>query len=117
MAHSLHRRFSCPVELALEILGGKWKTVILAHLKQGSLRYAELRVRIPALSDKMLSQRLADLEELGLVKRSKQGGRGAQSRYALTPRGESLRHVLQSLYDWGQQVAPEVGAILELKSA
>jgi DNA-binding HxlR family transcriptional regulator len=117
MAPSLHRRFSCPVELALEILNGKWKTVILAHLKQRPRRFAELRALIPALSDKMLAQRLKDLEELGLVERQKQGGRGAQSRYLLTSRGASLRLVLQSLYDWGEAIAPEVGAILESKSA
>src|SRR5215813_14684129 len=77
--YSLRRKFSCPVELALEILNGKWKTVILAHLKERSLGYAELRARIPSLTDKMLSQRLKDLEELALIVRYKNGGRGARS--------------------------------------
>jgi DNA-binding HxlR family transcriptional regulator len=113
VAHSLRRKFSCPVELALEILGGKWKTVILSHLKQRSLRYAELRALIPALTDKMLTQRLQDLEELDLVVRHKSGGRGARSRYELTARGKSLRPVLQGLYDWGDRIAGEVGATIE----
>src|SRR5262245_2479824 len=113
MVHSLHRRFSCPVELALEILGGKWKTVILAYLKQGSLHYAELRALIPRMSDKVLTERLRDLEELGLVVRHKSGGRGAPSLYELTGRGESLGPVLQGLYDWGARIAPEVGATVE----
>jgi DNA-binding HxlR family transcriptional regulator len=113
MAHSLRRRFSCPVELALEILDGKWKPVILAHLKQRPLRYAELRALIPALSDKMLAQRLRDLEELGLVVRHKRGGRGAPSLYELTARSDSLRPALQALHDWGAQIAGEVGAIVE----
>src|SRR5215510_16615766 len=104
MAHSLRRRFSCPVELALEILNGKWKTVILAHLKQGSLHYSELRALIPILSDKLLTERLRDLEELGLVVRHKSGGRGAPSRYELTARGRSLGPVLQALYDWGDRI-------------
>jgi DNA-binding HxlR family transcriptional regulator len=112
MAFSLQRRFSCSVELALEIVSGKWKPVILAHLKQGPLRYAELRARIPALSDKMLAQRLKDLEELGLVLREKRGGRGAVSRYKLSTRGQSLRPVLQALHDWGELVAPQVGAVI-----
>src|SRR5688572_12262304 len=57
MAASLARVYSCHVELALEILGGKWKPVILAHLKEGPLRYGELRTRIGSrLSDKMLTQ-------------------------------------------------------------
>ena len=113
MAHSLRRKFSCPVEVAIEIVSGKWKPVILAHLKEGALRYAELRALMPSLSDKMLTQRLKDLEELELIVRHKQGGRGAQSRYALTPRGQSLRHVLQALYDWGELIAEDVGAIIE----
>src|SRR5262249_47130334 len=113
MVHSLRRKFSCPVELSLEMLGGKWKTVILAYLKHGSLRYAELRALIPRLSDKVLTERLRDLEELGLVVRQKSGGRGAPSRYALTGRGKSLGPVLQGLYDWGHRIAPEVGATVE----
>ena len=113
MAKSLQHKFSCPVELTLEIVSGKWKPVILAHLKQGSLRYSELRTLIPALSDKVLTQRLKDLEELGLVLRHKHGARGSRSRYELTARGKSLRPVLQALYDWGELIAPEVGAFIE----
>jgi DNA-binding HxlR family transcriptional regulator len=111
--YSLHRKFTCPVELALEVLNGKWKTVILAHLKQGSLRYGELRFLIPSLSDKVLSERLRDLEDLGLIVRHKGGGRGSPSRYALTRRGRTLSPVLQGLYDWGESIAGEVGATIE----
>lgn len=110
MAPSLQRTFHCPVELALQVLGGKWKTVLLAHLKSGPLRYAQLRARVPALSDKVLTQRLVELEEIGLVVRQKRGGRGAPSTYALTARAESLKPVLQGLFDWGEALAPTVGA-------
>jgi DNA-binding HxlR family transcriptional regulator len=113
VAHSLRRKFSCSVELALEVLNGKWKPVILAHLKEGELRYSELRALIPALSDKMLAQRLKDLEELGLVKRRKEGGRGARSTYELTARADSLRPALQGLHDWGESIAKEVGALIK----
>jgi len=115
MAASLARVYSCNVELALEILGGKWKPVILAHLKEGPLRYGELRSLIRTsgrrlMSDKMLTQRLLDLEEQGLVERQKRGGRGAPSVYRLTKRGEGLRPALTALHDWAAAVAPEVGA-------
>ncbi len=108
--NSPHGAYSCGVELALEFIGGKWKTVILAHLKEGALRYGQLRERIPALSDKMLTQRLADLQTLGLVRKRKNGGRGAQSSYELTARAMTLRPVLTALNEWGQRVAGDVGA-------
>ena len=108
-----HRTFGCGVELALEILGGKWKPVILAKLAGGALRYAELRARIRALSDKVLTQRLNDLSELGLVVRHKRGGRGATSSYQLTERALSLAPALQALHAWAEQIANEVGAVIE----
>jgi DNA-binding HxlR family transcriptional regulator len=113
MAAGLNRRFYCGVELTLEILQGKWKPVILAHLKEGPMRYAQLRAAIPRLSDKMLSQRLRDLEEQGLVSRTKLGSRGSPSTYRLARRADSLRPLLGALNDWGFQAAPEVGAVVE----
>ena len=113
MTRKSGRKFSCGVELALEIVGGKWKPVILAHLKHGALRYGELRALIPGLSDKMLTQRLRDLEQSGLVRRIKTGGRGAPSSYDLTARAQTLRPALQALNDWGERVAEEFGARVE----
>jgi DNA-binding HxlR family transcriptional regulator len=110
MARKTKHEFACGVELALEVIGGKWKPVILAHLKDGPLRYGELRARIPSLSEKMLTQRLEDLRAFGLVRRSKVGMRGSPASYELTARAESLRPALQALNDWGVQVAPEFGA-------
>src|SRR3954452_17630865 len=95
------------------MVGGKWKPVVLAHLKEGALRYGELRARIPGLSDKMLTQRLRELEALDLVRRRKSGGRGARSTYEITARARSLRAALTALNDWGERVADEVGATIE----
>jgi DNA-binding HxlR family transcriptional regulator len=103
----LTQTFGCPVELTLEVLGGKWKTVLLARLKQGPLRYGELRRLVPGLSDKMLTQRLRELEGDGLVARD-----GEEGRYGLTARGESLRGVLEALYEWGRAFAGEAGVRL-----
>jgi len=107
------RIYSCGVELALAFVGGKWKPVILAHLKQGALRYGELRERIPKLSDKMLSQRLVELQDLGLVRKRKNGGRGARSTYELTARAQSLKPALTALNEWGLRMAEETDAVLE----
>lgn len=95
------RLYGCPVEFALDALGGKWKTVIIARIKQGPLRYSELRRLIPSLSDKMLTQRLADLVEIGFV--ALEMSPDGKARYALTGRGRDLAEALQALYDWGSE--------------
>jgi DNA-binding HxlR family transcriptional regulator len=102
------RLYGCPVELTLDLLGGKWKTVILARLKQAPLRYGELRSVVPGLADKMLTQRLRDLEKAGFVERVKK--EDGHVRYRLTLRGRSLGPALEALYAWGSEVAPHVGA-------
>jgi DNA-binding HxlR family transcriptional regulator len=114
MANRLPKTVSCPVELSLAILAGKWKPVLLAHLKDGALRYSELRSRIPRLSDKILTERLRDLEERGLLRRRKVGGPQRYWVYELTDEGQSLRPVLEALYAWGERAAPRFGVKIEM---
>jgi DNA-binding HxlR family transcriptional regulator len=102
----LRNHYGCPVELALDLLGGKWKPVILALLKESPMRYGELRRAIPALSDKVLTERLRDLLEQGWIEQT-------DGRYQLTTRADSARPLLQALYDWGQSVAAEVNVTFE----
>lgn len=104
----LRAHYGCPVELALEFVGRKWQTVILAHLKESPLRYSELRQRLPDISDKMLSERLRDLETLRLVAKQPTRDLASGMRYTLTDRGESLRPVLDALYRWGAGLAREL---------
>jgi DNA-binding HxlR family transcriptional regulator len=73
--------------------GGKWKPVILVHIKDGPKHYAELRRRVPMLSDMVLTHRLHDLVTLGFIQRRDDG---PASRYALTADGEWLRPLLES---------------------
>ena len=103
------RHYGCPVELALSVLGGKWKVVLLARLEERPHRYAELRALTPMLSDKVLTQRLQELVAAGLVSQRKQGQRGARSTYTLTSRGELLRPALDALYAWGLLEAEQRG--------
>jgi DNA-binding HxlR family transcriptional regulator len=103
------RLYGCPVELALELIGGKWKTVILARLKENSMRYGELRRAIPDLADKVLTQRLRDLEENGFVERSS-GGTDDAIRYRLTSYGRSLAPALEALYAWGEAAGRKTDA-------
>ncbi len=97
----MKQTFTCPVELALEVLGGKWRVVILAHVKEGALRYAELRRRIPRMSEKMLTQRLRELVKSGLLARR-------AGTYRLTERGDRARKALGALHSFGQTLIPEL---------
>jgi DNA-binding HxlR family transcriptional regulator len=109
MTKPLAKTFNCPTEFALTVLGGKWKTIILAYLSERPCRYAELRQLLPKLSDKVLTERLKDLERSGLVARSKSAAANARHTYVLTSRGASLAPVLRDLYAWGDQHALSFG--------
>ena len=104
------KRYSCPVELAVDVVGGRWRTVILARLKEGTHRYGELRRLIPGVSEKMLTQRLRELEADGLITRRDLGTVPPHVEYDLTDEGRSLTPVLQALYDWGVERAERTGA-------
>jgi DNA-binding HxlR family transcriptional regulator len=101
------------VELTLSLLGGKWKTVILSHLKEAPMRYADLQRAVRGLSDKVLTQRLREMEESGLVERATRTNR--QAFYRLTPRAKSLAPALEALYQCGLHAAPELGARFRIK--
>jgi DNA-binding HxlR family transcriptional regulator len=104
--------YGCPVEFSVDLLGGKWKSVILARLKQRPLRYGELRRLIPALSDKVLTERLHGLCQSGLLE---QVGQEGVMHYQLSAHGETLRPILQALYDWGEANAGPLGAKIQLQ--
>ena len=95
----------------MELLGGKWATVILARLKDRPLRYSDLRRLIPSLSEKVLTQRLDDLQARGLVAK-KQSDVGS-SRYFLTADAQALRPALQHLYAWGEVQARRFGVSID----
>ncbi|WP_245687510.1 winged helix-turn-helix transcriptional regulator [Streptacidiphilus griseoplanus] len=104
------QQYNCAVELTLSVIGGKWATIVLAHLKEGVHRYGALRRRIPAVSEKVLVQRLRGLEVSGLISRHSDGGNPPSVEYRLTPEGESLIPILEALHAWGEQRARRTGA-------
>ena len=93
--------FSCPVEAALALIGGKYKSLILWHLIDGPLHYMELHRRIPAATAKMLSQQLRGLESDGLIRREVLPETPPRTRYSLTDFGRSAIPVLTAMCDWG----------------
>jgi DNA-binding HxlR family transcriptional regulator len=96
------RKYHCPVEAALDVIGGKWKIVILCWLKQGMHRFGELRRRIPGVSERMLTQHLRELERDGIVSRKVYPEVPPRVEYSLTAFGETLGPVMATLNEWGQ---------------
>ena len=106
------KHYHCAVELAVDVIGGRWGPVILAHLKEGVHRYGELRRLMPDVSEKMLTQRLRELVADGLVVRRDHGTNPPHVDYRLTDEGLSLIPVLTALHDWGTARAARTGAVI-----
>lgn len=90
-----------PVELALEIIGGKWKMPILWRLKAHAWRYGELKKDLKGITHKMLTEQLRELEEHGLVHRKVYAEVPPKVEYSLTPTGKSTIPVIETLRNWG----------------
>jgi DNA-binding HxlR family transcriptional regulator len=111
MGRRLAKSFDNATEFTLAVLSGKWKTAILCYLDERPRRYGELRTLISGLSDKVLTERLRDLRNLGLVtQRRSQCGPGGI--YVLTRRGRMLQRVLRDLHAWGRQHSSDFGVTL-----
>lgn len=91
----------CPVEATLELIGGKYKALILWHLSENTLRFSELKKRISGATAKMLTQQLRELETYDLVHREVFPVIPPKVEYSLTERGKSLMPVLIAMRDWG----------------
>ena len=92
---------NCPVGATLELVGGKYKSLILWHLIGATLRYGELRKFIPQATPKMLTQQLRELEEANLVVRTVYPVVPPKVEYKLSDLGMSIKPVLESMYAWG----------------
>jgi DNA-binding HxlR family transcriptional regulator len=97
------RKYSCGLEAALEVVGGKWKVLILWPLRAEPHRFGELRRQISGISEKMLIQHLKEMEADGIVTRTDYKEVPPRVDYALTAFGHSLCDALAPLCAWGQQ--------------
>ena len=96
----------CAVERALAVVGAKWTFVVLHHLMDGSRRFSDLQRLIPAASPKMLTVRLRELEQLGLLTRTIHAEVPPRVEYQLTAQGRSLRPIIASIEKWGRSLRP-----------
>ena len=92
----------CPVETALDVLAGKWKILILWYLRSETKRFNELQKLLPRTTQKMLIQKLRELEEDGIIHREVYAEVPPKVEYSLTEYGETLKPIIKQLYLWGE---------------
>ena len=87
---------------AVELIGKRWTGAILFVLMEGPLRFSEIKVLVPDLSDRLLSERLKELESVEIVERRVHDHTGLRVEYALTAKGAALEPVVRSLKGWAR---------------
>lgn len=103
--HAIDAAIECPMEATLDLIGGKWKGVILFRLLEGTKRFGELRRLLCKITQRTLTQQLRQLEADQLISRLVYAEVPPKVEYSLTARGRSLEPVLQALYHWGSDHA------------
>ena len=103
---ALEGEIDCPLQSALQVIGGKWKTILLHHLLNGTMRFGELRKATPGITQRMLTKQLRELEADGLIAREVYREVPPKVEYSLTPLGRTLKPVLQALAKWGEKHSP-----------
>ena len=93
----------CPVATAVNLIGNKWKPLIIRDLMNGTQRYKYLQYGIKGISPKVLTENLKQLEDDGIVKREVYAEVPLRVEYSLTPLGEQMRPVILALADWGNK--------------
>jgi DNA-binding HxlR family transcriptional regulator len=107
MPRSVDKRYSCPVELTLDVVGGKWKPMILWLLHRQKRRFNDLLAAMPGITHKVLTDQLRKLERDGIVTRTAMGERVV---YLLTDFGATLRPVLDGMASWAKRHHRRLGA-------
>jgi len=97
------KKINCPITASIELIGGKWKTIILYSLLNGTRRFGEIAVRIPDISRKVLTEQLKELESDGLILREQYKEIPPRVEYSLTDLGKSLSPVFRELEIWGTE--------------
>jgi len=105
------RTYTCGLDAAIHVMGGKWKGLILFSLGEGPLRFGALRRAIPGISERVLILQLRELEHSGLVHREVYREVPPKVEYSLTDFGQSLNAAIEPLGGWGEQHMERIEAI------
>lgn len=109
--------YHCAMDITMDYIGGKWKTVVLWYLKNGTHRFAELKRLIPDITEKMLSIQLRDLEKDGLIKRKVYGQKPpVRVEYSLTDFGATLIPAINAIAKWGRELGEGKGELVDVKN-
>lgn len=108
---------ACPIEETMRVLSGRWPTLLLYYLKDGTRRFSDLRRDNPTVSHRMLALELRKLEEAGIVRRTDHAGYPRRVDYDLTPAGQGLVPLIDALGDWWDETAAERSSRPALKNA
>jgi len=105
--------YPCTISLTMDLVGGKWKAVIMYHLKDEAKRYSELRKEMPSVTEMTLSLQLKQLEKDGLVARKVYGKKPPiKVIYSLTDFGRTFVPILDAMTTWGNKVVEEKGEFI-----
>ncbi|MCE7053445.1 helix-turn-helix transcriptional regulator [Algoriphagus sp. AGSA1] len=108
------KAYPCTVSLTMDLVGGKWKAVILYHLKDGAKRYSELRKEMPSVTEMTLSLQLKQLEKDGMISRKVHGKKPPiKVIYSLTELGKSFVPILEAITQWGNELVIRKGEFIQ----
>ncbi len=105
--NSESRKYTCGFEYTIDMISGRWKSLVLWYLSNGTLRYGELKRLLGTITQKMLTQTLRDLESNGLISRKVYPVVPPKVEYSLTKEGKELIPVFKMLQEWGVKVGGE----------
>lgn len=107
------RKFFCPVEVTMSIIGGKWTAPILWYLKGRTLRYGELKKMLVTISEKVLINELKALEQRGLITRKVYNVVPPRVEYSLSAYGKSVIPIIDLISKWGETHSKKFGKIVD----
>lgn len=104
-----NKEYKCPVEITIDILGGKWRALIVWHLSKNVLRFSEVQKIVPGISKKVLSEHLKELEKNKLIDRKVYPEIPPRVEYKITSKGKGLSEILDLMEKWGKNILETEG--------
>ncbi len=110
------KTYYCPVEVAMDVIGGKWKGVVIWYLQDQTLRFSELKKRIVTISEKVLIRELRELEDSGIITRNVYAQVPPRVEYSLSEFGKSITTLMSEISKFGEVYGQRFGQVVEQPS-